>query len=186
MASNKGGMSQIPWNIPWELRGWDRELGIGMGLCWQLRLLLTELSHAASHPSGTAGAGSSPLPCVLAAGCGVLLQPRALQRAVAAASELPALGGHFPLHPHLWNVLCLPVVSTCPSQPWQLFLQGVCGRARGQEDLQGTDTICFGGLFSSEYFTARRSSASHSLVTLLLPRPFCCSISPGNSCNGAT
>lgn len=117
----------------------------------------------------------SALLCVPAAGCGVLLQSRALQRAVAAASELHALGGHFPLHPHLWNVFCLPVVSTCPSQP------RVCVRAQGQEDLRGIDTICFGGLFSSAYFTA-----SHSVMTLLLPRPFCYSIPPGNSCNGAT
>lgn len=97
-----------------------------MGLWWQLKLLGAELPLIPAWHCCCLGlfeADSSPLLSVLAAGCGVLLQSRALQRAVAAASELHALGGHFPLHPHLWNVFCLSVVSTCHSQPWQLFLQ---------------------------------------------------------------
>lgn len=118
-----------------ELGDWDgavlaAQAALGKAIT---RCLLSQPGIAAAM--GLFGAGSSPLLSVLAAGCGVLLQPRALQRAVAAESELHALGGHFPLHPHLWNVFCLSVVSTCPSQPWQLFLQRVCVRAQGQEDL---------------------------------------------------
>lgn len=57
------------------------------------------------------------LPCaesrfLLLADRALLLQARPLRWAVAAAGQLHPLGGRLPLHPHLWHVLCLPVVST--------------------------------------------------------------------------
>ncbi|XP_025072685.1 putative sodium-coupled neutral amino acid transporter 10 isoform X3 [Alligator sinensis] len=42
--------------------------------------------------------------------CALIFQARPLQRAVAEAGQLCALGGHFSLHSHLWHVLCLSVV----------------------------------------------------------------------------
>lgn len=47
----------------------------------------------------------------------VLAQARPLQRAVAAAGQLRALGGCLPLHPHLRHVLRLPVVSASAPGP---------------------------------------------------------------------
>lgn len=44
--------------------------------------------------------------------CAVLAQTWPLQGTVAAAGQLHPLEGHLPLHPHLWHVIRLSIVST--------------------------------------------------------------------------
>lgn len=64
----------------------------------------------------------------------LLPQARPLWWAVAAASQLHPLGGCLPLHPHLWHVLCLPVVSTACSQGpgCECVMRWGCAPGRGK------------------------------------------------------
>lgn len=60
--------------------------------------------------------------------CAVLAQAWPLQGTVAAAGQLHPLEGHLPLHPHLWHVLRLSIVSTA----WSWRPRGGWGNDAGR------------------------------------------------------